>query len=180
MPSEPEAGLDKTRRRGRPNETRTPQRSDTSVPGSDRNASQSSRAVLATEMDRQAEDLTQTYRRLSHEWVDADNARNIWIANLEDVKEWINKLRKVVEDCEDATKTHSTLALRRVIRQLEDELDSSKEITEAAFRSLQAPDREGQFLKQSELHSSSIKQLRKLSDRCKGLARHLRGTHSRP
>ena len=180
MPSDPGAGLDSGPGRGGPEKNRAPQRSGASLPGDKSNTSQPSRVELATAMKQQADDLMETHERLSGVWVDPDNARNVWIGNLEDVKECIISVWQNVKDCKAATKAGASLQLKTAIRQLEEELESSKAITEAAFRSLQVRDREGQFLQQSELHSRSIKQLPKLSSRCNGLARRLHGTHRSP
>jgi hypothetical protein len=173
MPAEPQAGAGSE-------ETKPSPGSGASQPGKDGGVSQSSRAGLANELDQQAEGLLVTHRRLLNVWADAENARNVWIGNLEDVKQCILDLRKLLERCEDATKADSSKSLSEAIRQFEADLGRAKQTTEAAFRSLEVPDSEGQFLKQSELHSESIEQLRKLSSRCKGLAPYLRGTHPLP
>ena len=131
-------------------------------------------------MKQHADDLMEKHERLSSVWVDSANARNVWIGNLEEVKDCIISVWQKVKDCKVATKAGASLQLKTAIRQLEEELESSKAITEAAFRSLEVHDREGQFLQQSELHSRSIKQLPKLSSRCNGLAQRLRGTHRSP
>jgi len=180
MSSDPGAGPDSGPRRRRPEKNRAPQRSGEPLPGDKSNASELSRVGLAATMKQQADDLMETHERLSGIWVDPNNARNVWIGNLEEVRECIISVWQKVKDCKAVTKVDASLQLKTAIRQLEEELESSKTITEAAFRSLQVPDREGQFLQQSELHSRSIKQLPKLSSRCNGLGQRLLGTHRSP
>jgi len=131
-------------------------------------------------MDAKASSLTADYQRLGDIFVTPGNARNIFIANLEDVRDYIIDLRKKVKRCKDATAADASDNLSKGIEDLESELRSAKAITEAAFLSLDVDDREGQFLKQSELHAMSIEQLPKLSSRCTGLARLLRGQHHVP
>lgn len=173
MPSEPQTAPDEDPERGRPGESIAPPRSEESLPDDGVNAPQPSRDTLAAEMYARASSLTDLYERLWDIWASPDNARNIFIANLEYVRDCIIGLRKEVRICKAATAADASDTLSKGIENLEGELRSAKTITEAAFRSLEVHDREGQFLKQSELHAMSIEQLPKLSKRCTGLARLL-------
>jgi hypothetical protein len=180
MPSEPQAAPDEEPERKRPGESIAPSGSEESLSRDGSNAPQPSREELSAEMDAKASSLTADYERLGDIWPTPDNARIIFIANLEDVRDYIIDLRKKVKRCKDATAADASDNLSEGIEDLEGELRSAKTITEAAFRSLEVHDREGQFLKQSELHAMSIEQLPKLSRRCTGLARLLRGQHHVP